>query len=163
MTRQAGDAVIQLATLRVGPEDYALDIMQIREIVNPLPVRAVHNAPPFVEGLIELRGSVIPVIDLRKRFELEATAPTRRTKFVVVNHKGRAIALVVDEVGVLRVPQNEIREAPGYVSDGSAAYFSGVVSRNGKLYLILKIEEILGSTADIDVAAIRRGVGEATR
>ncbi|MBI3072739.1 MAG: purine-binding chemotaxis protein CheW [Deltaproteobacteria bacterium] len=159
MTRPI-ESVVQLATFRVGQEDYALDIMQIREIVNPLPVRAVHNAPTFVEGLIELRGSVIPVIDLRKRFGLEATAATRRTKFVVVNHKGRAIALVVDEVGVLRVPEKEIRDAPGYVSDGGASYFSGVVSRDGKMYLVLKIEEILGSSATIDVAAIRRGVGE---
>jgi purine-binding chemotaxis protein CheW len=162
MTTKAADAVIQLATFRVGPEDYALDIMQIREIVNPLPVRAVHNAPAFVEGLIELRGTVIPVIDLRKRFGLEPTAATRRTKFVVVNHKGRAVALIVDEVGVLRVPEKEIRDAPGYVSNGSGAYFSGVVSRDGKLYLVLEIGEMLGSTATIDVAAIRRGAGEAT-
>src|SRR5512133_3128779 len=88
----------ELCTFRIGGEDYAVDIMRVREIISPLPVTPVPRAPAFIEGVIRLRSEVIPVVDVRKRFGLPPAPPTRRTKFIVVRIGGRRLALVVDEV-----------------------------------------------------------------
>ena len=77
----AGDgALAQLCTFRVGGEDYAIDIMRLREIITPLPVTPVPRAPSFVEGVIRLRGDVIPILDVRRRLGLPVTPPTRKTR-----------------------------------------------------------------------------------
>ena len=68
----------------VADGDYAVDIMRIKEIINPVPVTPMPKAPPFIEGVIELRGAILPLVDLRKRFDLPPPAPTRATKFLIV-------------------------------------------------------------------------------
>src|SRR5574341_1282547 len=110
-----GGERVELCTFRVGGEDYAVDIMRVREIISPLPVTPVPRAPAFIEGVIRLRAEVIPVVDVRKRFGLPATPPTRKTKYVVVRIGGRRLALVVDEVTeVVRLQRSEIRPAPTF-------------------------------------------------
>jgi len=107
------DPLVQLCTFRIGGEDYAIDILRVREIIHPLPITRVPRTPPFLEGVIRLRGEVIPVLDVRKRLGVGDGGSTRKTRFVVVNVAGRRIGLVVDEVcDVLRVPRSEIRPAP---------------------------------------------------
>ena len=78
------DESLQMVGFRVGEGEYALDIMRVKEIINPVRVTAVPKAPPFIEGVIELRGAILPVVDLRKRFDLPATPATRATKFLIV-------------------------------------------------------------------------------
>jgi purine-binding chemotaxis protein CheW len=142
---------VQLCTLRVGGEDYAIDIMRVREIIHPLPVTPVPRAPPFVEGVIRLRGDVIPVVDVRKRFGLPATPATRKSRFLVVNVAGRRIALVVDEVReVLRLPRGEIRPAPPLGTPGGPRFFLGACGgdRSGgrggaSLRLLLNVKALL--------------------
>ena len=102
----AEDPLVQLCTFRIGGEDYAIDIMRVREIIHPLPITPVPRAPAFVEGVIRLRGDVIPVLDVRKRLGVAAASPTRKSRFLVVNVAGRRVGLVVDEVReVLRLPR----------------------------------------------------------
>jgi purine-binding chemotaxis protein CheW len=150
------DAIVQLCTFRVGGEDYAIDVMRVREIIRPLPITPVPRAPSFVEGVMRLRGEVMPVLDVRKRLGLAVSPPTRRTRFLVVNVAGRRFGLVVDEVReVLRLPRGEIRPAPALGAPGTARFFLGVCGgedpapgaaagrRPGPMRLLLNVKALL--------------------
>lgn len=162
----------QLCTFRVGGEDYALDIMRLREIITPLPVTPVPRAPSFVEGVIRLRGDVIPVVDVRRRLGLPVTSPTRKSKVLIVHVAGRRLGLLVDEVTeVLRIPRAEIRPAPGLVDGGGPRFFLGVCggeARGGgrrgatRLRLLLNVKALLEPIAPGEIEAAR-SEAEATR
>jgi purine-binding chemotaxis protein CheW len=148
----------QLATFWVGGEEYALDIMRIKEIINPLHVTGVPRAPAFIEGVIELRGAILPIVDLRKRFDLPATAQSRATKYIIVAIEGRIVGLIVDGVGeVLRVPRAELRAAPTFVSGETAAYFSGVCRHGNRIIMVLDIDRVLSSQEKISLVGLSRG------
>jgi purine-binding chemotaxis protein CheW len=162
---------VELCTFRIAGEDYAVDIMRVREIINPLPVTPVPRAPPFIEGVIRLRSEVIPVVDVRKRFRLPPTAPTRKTRFLVVRIGGRRVALVVDEVTeVVRLARGEIRAAPSFSDDGAPRFFLGVCGGeaapaaggpgggrrgSGRLRLLLNVRALLEPERPGEAAAAR--------
>ncbi len=169
----AADAIVQLCTFRLGGEDYAVDIMRVREIIHPLPITPVPRAPASVEGVVRLRGEVIPVLDVRKRLGLPASAPTRRTRFLVVNVARRRIGLVVDEVcEVIRLPRGEIRAAPPLGEDGGPRFFLGVCggdgfaargrrSGPGRLRLLLNVKALLDPAVAGDAETARAQAGAA--
>jgi purine-binding chemotaxis protein CheW len=144
--------LVQMVAFGVGPGDYAIDIMRIKEIINPVPVTAVPKAPDFIEGVIELRGAILPVVDVRKRFDLAPSAPTRATKFVIVGldvgatAAGRMIVgLVVDRVSEpLRIPKSEVRPAP-QLTVGERAFFSGVVHHGERMLMVLDVDALLST------------------
>lgn len=153
---------VQLCTFRVGGEDYALDIMRVREVIHPLPVTPVPRAPVFVEGVARLRGDVVPVVDVRKRFGLPASPPTPRTRFLVVVVGRRRLALVVDEVcEVVRLPRSAIRPAPALVRLDAPRFFLGVCGgpdRHGgpeRLRLLLNVKALLEPVGPGEVEAAR--------
>ncbi|ACL66254.1 CheW protein [Anaeromyxobacter dehalogenans 2CP-1] len=159
-------ARVQLCTFRVGGEDYAIDIMRVREIIPPQPVTPVPRAPAFVEGVFHLRDEVIPVVDVRRRFGLPIGPPTRRTRFLVVNVARRRIGLVVDEVcEVLRLPRHALRPAPALVADGGPRFFLGVCGGDGRpggrrggparLRLLLDVKALLDPVVPGEAAAAR--------
>jgi purine-binding chemotaxis protein CheW len=156
---QGGDRLAQLCAFRIGGEDYAIDIMRVREIIQPLPITPVPRAPAFVDGVIRLRGDVIPVVDVRKRLALPALPATRRSRFLVVNVAGRRIALVVDEVReVLRIARSEIRPAPSLGATPGPRFFLGVCGgeRFGSpLRLLLNVKALLDPSVPGEVDAAR--------
>src|SRR5210317_252151 len=104
---------IQLACFRVGTELYALDIMKIKEIIRPQKLTAIPKAPSFIEGVINLRGAVIPVADMRKRFDQPISKENRKNRIVICSLAGKIIGLLVDEVTeVKRYRRQEIAPAP---------------------------------------------------
>ncbi len=160
----ASDALVQLCTFRIGAEDYAIDIMRVREIIRPLPITPVPRAPAFIEGVVRLRGEVIPVLDVRKRLGVLAKAPTRKSRFLIVNVAGRRIGLVVDEVcEVLRLPRSEIRPAPALGAPGAARFFVGVCGGEGtvgargpaRLRLLLNVKALLDPSVPGEADAAR--------
>lgn len=168
------DELIELFTFRVDREDYAVDIRRVREILHPLPVTPVPRAPAFVEGVVRLRGDVLPVIDVRKRFHLPPAEPGGRRKFLVVAVGGRRLALIVDHVAeVLRVKRSEIRPAPAFAGPGPR-FFLGVCGGEGaavsgrrpagvsRIRLLLNVKALLETEApgEPDVA---RAQAEAVR
>jgi purine-binding chemotaxis protein CheW len=141
----------QMVAFGVGPGDYAIDIMRIKEIINPLPVTVVPKAPAFIEGVIELRGAILPVVDVRKRFDLAPTQPSRATKYLIVGLDVGTIrmivGLVVDRVSEpLRVPKTDVRPAP-QLTVGERAFFSGVVHHGDRMLMVLDVDALL-STAE---------------
>lgn len=150
-------ALIQLATFIVGGEEYALDIMRIKEIIHPQKITPVPKVPLFIEGVIELRGAIIPIVDLRKRFDLPMTAATRSSKYIIVGIEGKIVGLVVDAVGeVLRIGKGEVRATP--MLEGEAAqYFQGVVHHAGRIIFVLDIDRVLSSQEKITLAGLTRG------
>jgi len=124
----ADDAVVELVAFRIGSEEYVVDVRRVREVVPPLPIRRMPRIPDFLEGVVDLRGEVLPVVDVRRRFGLHAGTPTRKTKLMVVEMAGTPVGLVVDAVlEVLRVPRSAIRPAPPLAGRDAPGLFLGVV------------------------------------
>jgi purine-binding chemotaxis protein CheW len=157
--------VAQLVAFGVGTGEYAVDIMRIKEIINPVPVVPMPKAPAFIEGVIELRGAILPVIDVRKRFDLPPSTPTRATKFLIVGLDiGRAgaeepltrmiVGLVVDRVSEpLRVPKADIKPAP-QLTVAEQAFFNGVVHHQGRMLMVLEVDALLSSHEKLTLAGL---------
>lgn len=153
---RAGKDEIKLACLRVGSAFYALDIMGIREIIRPLPVVEVPKAPAYVDGVITLRNAVIPIVDLRRRFGIEAKSEPRE-RIIICSVDKRIIGLQVDEVSeVATFDRDEIQAAPYYMSGADSEFFPGVCRHKGRLLLLLDLRRILASDQPIDASLIQQ-------
>jgi purine-binding chemotaxis protein CheW len=145
---------IQLVTFRVGSQEFAFDILQIERILRYEPPARLPKAPEFLEGVVQYGDGAVPVVDLRKRFELEA--PIREeTRLMIVDLGDQRVGVLVDEVReVLRVDSRTIT-APGPVVSGlAAAYISGLVTRPGRTIIILNARKLLSSTERLALGAI---------
>lgn len=141
---------IQLACFRVGAEMYALDIMKIKEIIRPLKLTPIPKAPSFIEGVINLRGAVIPVADMRKRFDQPVTENDRKNRIVICSLVGKIIGLLVDEVSeVRRYTRQEIAPAPQFLKGPEAEYFLGVARRDDDFIMLVDLEKVLSSNERI--------------
>jgi purine-binding chemotaxis protein CheW len=142
---------LKLAGFYVGGGLYGIDIMRIKEVIQatPYPIRPVPHAPAIIEGVITLRGVVIPVIDLRKRFNVavdEESIPFN--KLIIVSVKGRIVGLKVDKVlGELRVDAEEVRPAPSMLSavagDDGEDFFSGVCKIDDDVVFVVNLEGLI--------------------
>lgn len=143
---------IQLACFRVGAELYALDIMNIKEIIRPQRLTPVPKAPTFIEGVINLRGAVIPVADLRKRFDQPISGETRKNRIIICAVAKKIIGLLVDEVAeVKRFSRQEIVPSPQFLKGPEADFFLGVARRGDDLIMLLDLEKVLSSDEKIEL------------
>lgn len=148
---------VQLACFRVGSELYALDIMRIKEIIRPQKLTPVPKAPSFIEGVINLRGAVIPVADLRKRFDQPISDENRKNRIVICSLAGKIIGLLVDEVTeVKRFERHEIAPAPQFIKGPEADYFLGVARRDDELIMLINLEKVLSTEELIELQSIVR-------
>ncbi len=137
---------MQVVTFRVGPQEFALDISQVERILryerpSPLP-----NAPDFLEGVVRYDGGAIPVVDLRKRLEVDATIGDE-TRLMVLNLDGQRIGMLVDQVReVTRVDSTTIAAPPPMVRGLAAAYISGILTRGERAVVMLNAHRLLSST-----------------
>jgi purine-binding chemotaxis protein CheW len=137
---------VQVVTFRVGPQEFAFDILQVERILRYSAPSPLPKAPLFLEGVMPYGKAAVPVIDLRKRFELDA--PIREeTRMMVLELDDQRVAVLVDEVReVLRVDSTDIA-APGPVVSGLAAvYIAGIISRPGRTIIVLNARKLLSST-----------------
>jgi purine-binding chemotaxis protein CheW len=143
---------VQLACFKVGMELYALDIMKIKEIIRPQKLTAIPKAPSFIEGVINLRGAVIPVADMRKRFDQPISKENRKNRIVVCSLAGKIIGLLVDEVTeVKRFSRQEIAPAPQFIKGPNADYFLGVARRDDDLIMLIDLEKVLSTDEKIEL------------
>lgn len=144
------DAETQVVCFRLMNEEFGTDIMSVQEIIRVDDITAVPKSPSFVEGIVNLRGAVLPVVDLRSRFNLERQERTEQNRIIVVNIAGKTTGVIVDSVSeVLRIPNREIEQAPNIITEEvDSKFISGLAKLNqGKrLIILLEVNSIL--TAD---------------
>ncbi|MBE4753432.1 chemotaxis protein CheW [Corallococcus sp. ZKHCc1 1396] len=145
----AHELEVQLCAFFVGNEEYVLDIMRVEEILPPQRVIPIPHAPAFVEGVLHLRGAMLPVVDLRRRL-LEQDAPeTKRTRLLVCRLGPRRVAVRVDRVAeVLRVRKGDIKPAPALMAAGRTPFVVGVCGPPERLRLLLDLKALLRSELD---------------
>lgn len=138
----------QLVTFKLGDELYGIDIMKVKEIILLGAITRVPSVPEYIEGATNLRGRVIPVIDLRKRLGLKVSDYTEQTRIIVLNLANRTIGVIVDAVSeVLRVHSSEIEETPPGIAGAGREFLRGLVKRENNLLIVLEIEQIIETQA----------------
>jgi purine-binding chemotaxis protein CheW len=135
---------LQLVGFRIGRETFGLPIALVREIVRVPEITSVPNAPDYIEGVINLRGRIIPVVDLRKRFGDMSGATSKKNRIVVVELENRLIGLLVHSASeVLRIPPSEIESPQNMFQEGELSYITGVGKLKGRLVILLDLSRIL--------------------
>ena len=140
----------QVVGFHLAGEEYGIEITKIQEIILPGEITRIPQVPHFIEGLINLRGSVIPIIDLRKRFNLPSSERTDQTRIVVVNVGEKTIGVVVDAVTqVIRINRSQIEPTPPTVSAAGNEHIAGLAKVDHRMLILLEIDKLLrGSMPD---------------
>jgi len=145
-------------TFYLAGEEYGIGIREVKEIIGMMTITTVPQMPPYVKGVINLRGKVIPIIDLRLKFGMEADSYTERTCIIVVEISVRDrgdffMGIVVDSVSeVLNIKEAEIEDAPNFGVQMSTAYILGLAKTGSGVKILLAIDKVLGSD-ELDMAA----------
>jgi purine-binding chemotaxis protein CheW len=143
------EAARQAVVFVLAEEHYGVDVGDVLEIIRMPVITPVPAAQDFVKGMINLRGKIIPVVDLRERFGMEATPPTRDSRVVVVEVNDEDIGVIVDAVTeVLRIPHESIEQASFTLSSEQAAVVEGVANLDGKLIIMLDLSVVLARSAE---------------
>jgi purine-binding chemotaxis protein CheW len=145
----------QLVGFAVGRGEYGVDITKVLEIIRMVEITKIPNAPDHIEGIINLRGLVIPVIDFRKRFRTSDTGEHKKDdrRIVVVDIKGNRVGLIVDRVTqVVKLDGERISPPPDIVKGHSQDYIGGIGQLEEKLVIILSVEELLGKEELVEYA-----------
>lgn len=164
MTRE-----LHIVGFQVGRETYGVTITSLQEIVRVPEITAVPDAPDYMEGVINLRGKIVSVIDLRKRFGGQVAASTRRNRILVVEHQGRLCGLIVDAASeVLKIPASDVEPATEVFHEGLNAV-TGLAKHQGRLIVLIDMDKLLelkgknqqdsldGNSADTRAAAAVQG------
>jgi purine-binding chemotaxis protein CheW len=139
-------------TFFLAGEEYGLQILKVREIIGVMPITKVPRTPSCTRGVINLRGKVIPVVDLRLKFGMESIPQTEETCIVVVSAGGIAMGIIVDKVSeVLDIASVDIEEAPSFGADVRTDYILGIGKTQGRVRILLDIEMVLSTSETISL------------
>ena len=142
--QKSDNSLLQLVTFRVAGEEFGIDILSVQEIIRTMEITKVPRAPMIVEGVINLRGKVIPIVGLRKKFGLEVKPYDSKTRIIVVDLRGTVVGFVVDEVSeVLRIPSSTVEPPPAIVSGIDSEYIDGVGKVEDRLLILLDLDRLL--------------------
>jgi purine-binding chemotaxis protein CheW len=140
----ASSGELQLVSFNIGTEEFGVDILKVQEINRMVEITRVPQAPHYVEGVINLRGKVIPIVDLRKRFGLELKEHDKNTRIVVVDIGGNIMGMIVDSVSeVLRLPASTIEPPPEIVTGVNSEYIKGVAKLEDRLLIFLDLSRVI--------------------
>ena len=145
---------LQIVVCELGDERYGLDIAHVYEIIRMQPITSVPRSPQFVKGVINLRGRIIPVVDLRERFGMTASDATKATRIVVAETSGTRVGLVVDGVSeVLMVPTDAIEATPVVAAGADTGYLRGIANLGERLIILLGLDGLFGAEERAALAA----------
>jgi purine-binding chemotaxis protein CheW len=145
----AAGELLQLVGFHVGGEEFALDVLRVQEIIRLQELTRVPSSPEFMEGVMNLRGKIIPVIALRKRFGLDVVPPDKQTRIVVVEVKGTVLGFVVDSVSeVLRISADTV-EPPPRLGKVDREYVSGVGKLDDRLLILLDVDRLMAESGEM--------------
>lgn len=146
---ESGD-ILQIVSFCLGDEEYGVNIMNVQEVILVGKITPLPRVPSHICGLINLRGHVIPIIDLRKKFELPPSDAGEQSRIIIVNVVGKTMGVTVDAVDeVLRVNQSDIEPAPDALLGSAEEYLKGLVRFESKLLVLLDIQKIIETEAEI--------------
>lgn len=141
----------EFLTFTLGSEEYAIDILKVQEIRGYETPTLIANAPPFIKGVINLRGIIVPIVDLRIKFRLGKVEYTPFTVVIILNIAGRVIGVVVDSVSdVLSLTPAQIRQAPDFSGSFDTKYIVGLASVEERMLIVTDIERLM-SSADMEL------------
>ena len=144
--------ILQLVTFRIGNEEFGFDIFKVKEINRMLDITQIPNSQSSVKGVVNLRGSVIPVISLRNKLNFEDVEYNKDTRIIVVEYKSKSIAFIVDEVSeVLRIQTSIIEKPPEMTTSVESAYINGVAKLENRLLILLDLDKILTSNEEMEI------------
>ena len=140
----AEDPVLQWVTFRLDNETYGINVMQVQEVLRYTEIAPVPGAPPYVLGIINLRGNVVTVIDTRLRFGLQQTETTDQTRIVIIETENQVVGILVDAVAeVVYLRQSEIETTPNVGNDETAKFIQGVCHKNDELLILVDLEKMM--------------------
>jgi len=144
--------LLQLVTFSIGEEEFGVDILKVQEIIRTMEITKIPRTQDFVEGVINLRGKVIPIIDLRQRFGLDSKSHDKDTRIIVIEINMMIVGFVVDAVSeVLRIPASTVEPPPPVVAGLESDYISGVGKLHDRLLILLDLDKLLSCE---DLAAL---------
>jgi len=151
----------QLVTFQLGEELYGINIMDVKEIVRVQTIRAIPNAPTYVEGIFNLRSEIIPIINLHKRFHLKKLASTEEDEllsgFVILDIDGMKLGIIIDRISrVITIEKEDIQPPPQMFSGIGAEYIQGVVRQDSGYLIILDIRDLFNPKELQKIAELRR-------
>ncbi|HFB64260.1 MAG TPA: chemotaxis protein CheW [Aeromonadales bacterium] len=152
-TMQGDDPILQYVTFKLAKESYGINVMQVKEVLRYTEIAPVPGAPSYVLGIINLRGSVVTVIDTSQRFGLPTAEITDNTRIVIIEAEGHEIGILVEAVSeVVYLKQSEIETAPNVGNDESSKFIQGVCNRNNELLILVDLNKLLGEAewAELD-------------
>lgn len=145
----------ELVTFNVGEEEYGVEILKVQEIIRMIGITKVPKAPEFVEGVINLRGKVIPVVNFRKKFGMEDKEDNKETRIIVSNIDGRILGFIVDSVSeVLRLPISAIEPAPTIITSNDSEYIIGVGKLEDRLLILINLDKLLSDKELLDTVKL---------
>jgi purine-binding chemotaxis protein CheW len=145
-TKEKSTSSIQIVCFKIGKEEYGVDILKVQEILNLPKITTLPKATEFILGVIELRGKILPIVDLSKRFGIEAAKESRATRSIVVNIRGKEVGLAIDSVShVVKVESDEIEPPPAIVKGISGRYIVGIAKVADDFVVILDIDQIFSA------------------
>ena len=154
------DLDLKVIVFAIGDEEYGVEVSQVKTIERMAPLTRVPKTPRFVKGVMNLRGVVVPVIDLRKRFDIEEREYDEETRIIIVSVNDMEVGLIVDSANdVIEIQENQIEDPPEVVGGIKAKYLRGVAKLNERLLVMLNLEEVLNKDEIIQLEAF----GEQTR
>lgn len=146
----------QLVVFRLYNEEFGVEIIEVREIVKPRHITRLPHVDDYIEGVTNLRGEVIPVISLRKRFGLEPQEETQDTRIMMLEVKDNMVGFIVDAVTeTLRLPENAIDPPPSNIAGIKADYLAGVGKLDERLLILLEVDKILSTDEQIQLQSLQ--------
>ncbi len=143
---QSNETIYQLVSFVVENEEFGVDILKVQEIIRTVEITRVPKSPEFVEGVINLRGRIVPVIDLRKRFGISKKERDNETRIIVVELTDKVVGFLVDKVKeVIRVEKSIIEPPPDLTTSVNANYITGVAKLQDRLLILLDLDKVLSS------------------
>jgi purine-binding chemotaxis protein CheW len=141
------EELLQLVSFKIGDEEFGVDILRVQEINRMSQITKVPNTPDFLEGVINLRGRIVPVIDLRVKLGMLRKEHDKDTRIVVVELKGKTMGFIVDEVNeVLRISKDITEAPPDIISGVNAEYITSIGKLDDRLLILLDLERTLSTT-----------------
>lgn len=144
------EELLQLVTFNLDNEEYAVDILKVQEINRMTEITRVPNSPAYVEGVVNLRGKVIPVINIRTKFNLEAKESDSRSRIMIMDIEGITMGVVVDSVSeVLRIPGSIVEPTPPMAYNISTEFMKGIAKFEDRLIILLDLDRMLGKSDSV--------------